>query len=541
MIDINDIVYQGAVTFIPILITTVFFIYITSDLFFKFYEGNPRDGEFRQVGRIFLVSMVGYRLSCDVLLIGITHYLWYMGVKISSGWILCIAMFVQAYMLPVFVMLYNRCIKQNFHLALFIYVEVMSAHYLSFLFASNWMEHVLLTSILLIVVYKLFYKDMVFLREHKNLNQSKIQSLTIYLSWFGIMALNESPRLVDNIFGSQFVQFTHLLQIIGTLFYFANIILVKNNMQTIRSYESSKLSKYEDPLTHLPNFNYFLNNAQQIVLRSQVEGVELSIIYFDIMKFKEFNEEYSNKAGDRILIQVGCTIQSGFPGELVSRISDDRFVAIVPNDHVESSIQKIHDTVYALNPSMPIELKAGIYVAPIVVNANRSMISNGIDYANMACRSIKNKDKFYQYYDETFKEKERRQKYLVARIDKAIAEGDIKIYFQPVVCMRTGKVCGYEALTRWIDPLYGFLSPFEFISLLEEYRLIDQLDRYVIRTICHMLKDLKEEAIPVSFNLSRLDFELCDMFEYVEKCVNETGISKDLLHVEVTESVLMSP
>ena len=103
------------------------------------------------------------------------------------------------------------------------------------------------------------------------------------------------------------------------------------------------------------------------------------------------------------------------------------------------------------------------------------------------------------------------------------------------------EVCGLEALVRWIDPGFGMLSPSEFIPVLEECHLIHLLDIHVMSEICRNFSEMQksgEDLIPVSFNLSRMDFELCDIFGELESLVAKYQVPRDMLTMEITESVL---
>ena len=109
--------------------------------------------------------------------------------------------------------------------------------------------------------------------------------------------------------------------------------------------------------------------------------------------------------------------------------------------------------------------------------------------------------------------------YVVSHIDEAIEKGWVRPYFQPVVRTLTGKLCGTEALARWEDPTYGLLAPDAFIPALEEAHLIYKLDCEMVRQICRQYRESADEGVPVvpiSFNLSRLDFDLCDIFAAIE-------------------------
>ena len=122
-----------------------------------------------------------------------------------------------------------------------------------------------------------------------------------------------------------------------------------------------------------------------------------------------------------------------------------------------------------------------------------------------------------------------------------MAEGYIKVYYQPLVRALTKEICGFEALVRWADPHYGFLSPVEFIPVLEEYHLIHRLDLYVLEKICQDYQKTKEDGgslVPVSLNLSRMDFELCDVFRELEERMTKYQVPREMLTLEITESVL---
>ncbi|HAM16010.1 MAG TPA: hypothetical protein DCP91_09185, partial [Eggerthellaceae bacterium] len=131
--------------------------------------------------------------------------------------------------------------------------------------------------------------------------------------------------------------------------------------------------------------------------------------------------------------------------------------------------------------------------------------------------------------------------YVITHINEAIDNGWVRPYYQPVVRTLSGKLCGFEALARWEDPVHGLLDPCVFIGALEETRLIHLLDCSIIRQVCQQYRacvDNGEPTVPVSFNLSRLDFDLCDIFSIVESTAHEFGVPRRMLNIEITETVL---
>ena len=133
------------------------------------------------------------------------------------------------------------------------------------------------------------------------------------------------------------------------------------------------------------------------------------------------------------------------------------------------------------------------------------------------------------------------EKYILDHLDEALARGDIKIFLQPVVRTLTRQVCGLEALVRWQTEDYGLLMPGSFIEVLKKNRRIHDLDIYVIRTVCRAYSRQRWRVdVPVSVNLSRLDFDLCDIFEIVESTVRTHKVPRNILCIEITESALAS-
>ncbi len=133
--------------------------------------------------------------------------------------------------------------------------------------------------------------------------------------------------------------------------------------------------------------------------------------------------------------------------------------------------------------------------------------------------------------------------HIIENIDKAIENGWIKVYYQPVIRSLTEQLCGAESLARWIDPELGFITPDKFIGVLEESGQIHKLDLFMLEKVCSDISCRLANnlfAVPVSVNFSRLDFETVDMLNTVEELVKKYDIPRDYLHIEVTESMIVS-
>ncbi|WP_195837768.1 bifunctional diguanylate cyclase/phosphodiesterase [Olsenella porci] len=133
------------------------------------------------------------------------------------------------------------------------------------------------------------------------------------------------------------------------------------------------------------------------------------------------------------------------------------------------------------------------------------------------------------------------ESYVLDRLSQALEEGWIRPYFQPVQRTLTGRICGMEALARWDDPTYGLLSPAAFVPVLERRNLIWRMDLKIVSQVAHLLGTLLAEdrpVVPVSVNLSRIDFHACDMLEKIDGVLQREGVPRVLLNIELTESAL---
>ena len=134
-----------------------------------------------------------------------------------------------------------------------------------------------------------------------------------------------------------------------------------------------------------------------------------------------------------------------------------------------------------------------------------------------------------------------RRRYVQTHIEQATRDGWIETYLQPITRTMTGQVCEFEVLARWNDPRYGMLPPATFIDALESSGLIPILDAHVIRSACHIWHEVMRDGpimVPLSVNLSRANFGLCDVFEMVDSAVREYEVPRQMLRVEITESAI---
>ena len=295
-----------------------------------------------------------------------------------------------------------------------------------------------------------------------------------------------------------------------------------------------------DELTGIHNMVFFRSEAEKLLSYVTTDKENVIFLYFDIENFKYYNEKYGFHKGNELLCRLAKAIDEAFEGSLVSRFSDDHFVVLTRYEGSREIIQQISEKLHEMQGEVHLELKCGAYRP----SDGEKEIDPSVacDRARFACNSIKKHfDQTYQQYDKTLEDHFRLKQYIINHVDTAIANGYVKVFYQPVVSTEDSTLVGLEALARWQDPNYGLLPPGIFIEILEEHRLINKLDHCIIEQVCRDYKDARDEGlpcVPISLNFSRLDFELCDIVGVLEKQAKQYSVPRTFLDVEITESAL---
>ena len=292
-----------------------------------------------------------------------------------------------------------------------------------------------------------------------------------------------------------------------------------------------------DSMTGLLHMSLFIEEAEKLI--SENSGKRYDVLYFDIEDFKTFNLNYSYAGGNRLLKDTAEYIKRYFEGALISRLADDHFAALC--ERSDSLIQKVTDFHERLNnysSGSRVEIKVGI------CRLEKNLFMTAMDNARYACGQIKgNYSAFYYIFDDRLLQQIEDQRYILSNIDEALENDYVQVYYQPIVRASTEKLCVWEALARWIDPVKGMITPDKFINILEDYQLIHKLDSHIVRSVASHYKgsvDRWGDTANVSMNFSRLDFHLCNLFEVVDDAAREFGVPRENLKIEVTESAFMS-
>lgn len=382
-----------------------------------------------------------------------------------------------------------------------------------------------------------------------------LMTMTIFVFCFVVWRPIYSMLLMGATYGIFFFVCDHFLPATYATKINLSIVFISILMSAINAYrqkftEAQKDEKLEhaqsillklsisDEVTGIANMHYFRSQALELMHDKSVDIATLIFLFLDVENFKILNEKYGFWEGNAFLKNFADMTEKVFKDSIVAHFSNDNFVVLTKNEAVQERLQTIRRNLLGMNYDTKLGLKVGAYKPE-----NRECLPLiACDHARYACYSIKkhyNHD--YCEYDSSMAANFQKKQYIINNIDEAIKAGHIKVYYQPVVNAANGKLCGLEALARWDDPQYGFLSPADFIQTLEEYYQIYKLDMYVVEKVCRNFVYAKEQGlalIPVSLNFSKLDFNLINLAEEVEECLKKYGVDKKLIHIEVTESTL---
>ncbi|MCR4588635.1 MAG: GGDEF domain-containing phosphodiesterase [Lachnospiraceae bacterium] len=352
-----------------------------------------------------------------------------------------------------------------------------------------------------------------------------------YLHLENIKALSDSAKL--NLF---IMWMTVSLVSLVMYYQIREAAVSDDSMESVNQHLIKRMT--QDDLTLIYNLGYFRTHAS-ISLRNENNDLgKMIFLFLDMENFRAFNHQYGYHEGNEYLKRFAAIISDTFIHDLVARVSDDHFAILATDEEIDEKLDKIMEEMRHDTKEIYLGFKVGAYRPkrrdedPVVC----------VDHARYACGSIKKHyTEHYREYDEALSSLYLRQQYIVNNIDTAVEKGYLKIYYQPVVWAKNGKVCSLEALARWDDPEYGFLAPNAFVPVLEEYRQIHKVDTFILDRACQGIKEALELGfvpIPVSINISRLDLEVMDVNQLLEDTIAKYQIPKNMIHVEITESAL---
>lgn len=296
----------------------------------------------------------------------------------------------------------------------------------------------------------------------------------------------------------------------------------------------------KDVLTGGYNRRGFIRITERL-LNEVPDRTKYAVLFFNVKNFKAVNELFGVESGDVVFQNIFRTLtHSKLSPVITARVESDHFVCLVENKNLDfEELTSVCDNKFVKDGKcMNLIIRCGIFY----VEEKPMKISGMIDRAKLAKRYIT--DEYvqpYMVYDHSMQVAYIDKAKLAGELQEGIAKEQFKVYYQPVIDTKTGKIASAEALIRWIHPDKGFISPALFIPALEENGHISELDFYVLKKVWQFINDRCENnkfVVPISVNLSWMDFYDEIMMEKILKEMDrfrENG-REHMARFEITET-----
>ncbi len=315
-----------------------------------------------------------------------------------------------------------------------------------------------------------------------------------------------------------------------------------------RAEEALAFQARHDALTGLPNRSHFHERVQQALFNAaSVHGVTpLSVLLLDLDRFKEVNDTLGHAAGDTLLQQVSSRLREPVRStDSVARLGGDEFALVLPGTDAGGAAQVAAVLLRALEVPFVVGdqmLGVGASIGIAVYPFHGSDAVTLLRSADVAMYMAKQTHSGFAIYDPADDHFSLQRLALINELRQAIADEQLVVYYQPVVELQSGRLCGVEALVRWEHPERGLIPPDKFIPLAEQTGLIVPLTHWVLQTALRQCKEWERRGLTLTMavNLSVRVLHDQGLPDLVASLLQRVGVKPERLTVEITESMLLA-
>lgn len=327
--------------------------------------------------------------------------------------------------------------------------------------------------------------------------------------------------------------------------------IIRDITERKRNEEQLLHNALHDALTNLPNRILFLEHLRAAINRNARRiTTNFAVLFLDFDRFKVINDSLGHLEGDKLLILIARRLRSSLrPSDIVARLGGDEFTILLDGfensedvllvvERIETTLQKPFNLT-----EREVFISASIGVAMSEVgykNADEMLrdADTAMYYAKATGKAR------HQFFTHELHERANNRLQLENEMRPALERGEFCLYYQPIMNIQSNRIHGFEALVRWQHPERGLISPNEFIPVAEETGFIVSLGEWVLREACRQFREWQTQNAAysgwiISVNLSCKQFLQQDLGEMVSSILDETKVSPESLHLEVTESSVM--
>ena len=330
-------------------------------------------------------------------------------------------------------------------------------------------------------------------------------------------------------------------QVIGYVAQFSNITRRK-----LTEKEICYRGNY-DALTGLANRSLLLERLEQALKNHDHEQHKLSLLFLNLDKFKQINDIIGHTTGDLLLKQVAKRIQIEISEtDTAARLSGDEFLIMLTHQKTQATSERIaFNLLKSLNQPFDLDghtaqvgVSIGIAFFPNDGNSTETLFRNA-DFAMMRAKA--NGGQAVQFFTESMEQEFLENSRLETALRQAIELEQFKVYYQPIIDLKTNKIVGVESLIRWFHPQFGTVPPSKFIPIAEESGLINAIGSWVITNVCQQLGEWHAQGIELyaSVNVSAHQVPDNMSLTWLKKLIKKSKLPPQNLVLEVTESVFV--
>lgn len=303
-----------------------------------------------------------------------------------------------------------------------------------------------------------------------------------------------------------------------------------------------------DPLTGLPNRRLFQDRLEMEIRKAHRAGTRVALLLIDLDRFKEINDTLGHAKGDVLLVEAGRRISTCVrEADTVARLGGDEFTVILSEFREPAQVERVaQDIIRELSePFVLDENDIGHISATVGITIypdDATEIVDLLKHADQAMYRAKGEGRSrFSYFTPSMQREAQDKRALTDDLRHALARGELQLYYQPIVSMRTRQIVKAEALLRWRHPQRGLIDPATFIPLAEESRLIVDIGNWVFREACACVARWRKQfgrVIQVSVNKSPVQFEHRVKMDWLES-LSRSGLPGNSITVEITEGLLL--
>lgn len=301
---------------------------------------------------------------------------------------------------------------------------------------------------------------------------------------------------------------------------------------------------FYDQLTGLPNRTSLNRDLTTFIEQDE----PFAVLFIDLDQFKTVNDTLGHQIGDTLITTVAQRLQNTLQtNDRIYRFGGDEFIVVLRDyqtvDDLKVKTSKLLDAATSPLTLAEQTFHTSISVGISIFKEHGTTADALIRFADLAMYKAKNAGKNqYMFFDASLEEQAEEEFEISNLLVQALAENQFELYYQPQVDLKSGQICGLEALVRWHHPTKGFISPAKFIPVAESSGMIVQLGYTILQAACKMRKQLLDQGIDtirVAVNISLKQFQQEDFIDQVLEILAATDLPGQYLELEITESIAM--